>query len=95
MDRKAVGDLLARLKGCLAALEGEAARAEAVVPAPSPAPPPLTEEEAAKVKQLVEESEGLVKDLKEKLTPPAPPPTSAPAEHKADAGQVGQHAGKR
>jgi hypothetical protein len=68
IDRKAVMDLLARLKGCIASLEGEAIRAEAAAAVP-PTVPPLSEDEAAQVKRLVEETSGLVKGLEDMVTP--------------------------
>ena len=84
---KATSDLLKRLRGCLAALDGEltkaaaadAAAAVAAAEAPPPAPPPPSVEDMKRVKQMVDEAEGLAKTINDHIEASKPKPAAGDA----------------
>jgi hypothetical protein len=91
---KEIYDLVARLRGTMTALEGEAVKAEATAAASAaqavatpPPPPPPSAEELQKMNQMVEEAEGLFKDLKGRLQPPPHPPQAEAIHQQAAQGK--------
>jgi hypothetical protein len=89
---KEINDLSVRLRGLLLTLDGELSKMnateKAAAEAPPPPPPGPSVEDMQRVKQTIEEAEGLVKDLKVKLTPPEKhpespdkPPVDSPSSH--------------